>query len=103
MPQERKRIFYIGFRKDLHVLYRFPQPIEDRVDLFKAIKDLEASAVPSLSGNKHNPDSTNNNEYFVDSYSPIYMSRNRVKTWDEQGFGQTMPTPPFRAQNDKNR
>lgn len=28
----------------------------------------------------------NNNEYFVGAYSPIFMSRNRVKAWDEQAF-----------------
>ena len=27
-----------------------------------------------------------NNEYFVGAYSPIFMSRNRVRSWDEPGF-----------------
>lgn len=28
----------------------------------------------------------NNNEYFTGGYSSIFMSRNRVKSWEEQAF-----------------
>lgn len=27
-----------------------------------------------------------NYEYFIGAYSPIFMSRNRVRQWDEQAF-----------------
>ena len=27
-----------------------------------------------------------NNEYFIGAYSPIFLSRNRVRSWDEPGF-----------------
>ena len=27
-----------------------------------------------------------NNEYFIGAYSPIFMSRNRVRSWDQPGF-----------------
>lgn len=40
----------------------------------------------SLPKNKRNPVAVNKNEYFVGSYSPIFMSRNRVKSWDEQAY-----------------
>ena len=43
-------------------------------------------AVPAASKNRHNPSAINNNEYFTGAYSPIFMSRNRVKGWDEQAF-----------------
>ena len=36
--------------------------------------------------NHHNPEAINNNEYYTGAYSPIFMSRNRVKAWDEQAF-----------------
>ncbi|MGP1362673.1 MAG: DNA cytosine methyltransferase [Bacteroides sp.] len=29
---------------------------------------------------------TPNHEYFVGSYSPIFMSRNRVRSWDEPAY-----------------
>ena len=50
------------------------------------IADLKDTAVPASEKNRHNPAAINNNEYFVGSYSTIFMSRNRVKAWDEQGF-----------------
>lgn len=56
-------MFYIGFRKD-----------------------LQDTAVPSGEKNHHNPEAINNNEYYTGAYSPKFMSRNRVKGWDEQAF-----------------
>ena len=50
------------------------------------IWDLQFTAVPAGPRNYHNPAAVNNNEYFTGAYSPIFMSRNRVKGWDEQAF-----------------
>lgn len=90
VAQERKRVFYIGFRDDLDIQYAFPKGStredEEKITLRDIIWNLQESAVPSATGNKHNPDAINNNEYFTGAYSPIFMSRNRVKGWDEQGF-----------------
>ena len=54
--------------------------------LRKIIWDLQDTAVPSGKRNHHNPEAINNNEYFTGAFSPIFMSRNRVKSWDEQAF-----------------
>ena len=90
VAQERKRVFYIGFRKDLRVKFEFPigstQEDDQKITLRDIIWDLQDTAVPTLARNRHNPEAINNNEYFTGSYSPIYMSRNRVKAWDEQAF-----------------
>lgn len=90
VAQERKRVFYIGFREDLHVNFVFPkgstEKDEDKITLKDIIWDLKDTAVPTLPRNKHNPEAINNNEYFTGAYSPIFMSRNRVKSWDEQAF-----------------
>ena len=90
VAQERKRVFYIGFRKDLYIDFIFPEgsTADDnmKITLKDTIWDLKDSAVPTLPKNKHNPESVNNNEYFTGAYSPIFMSRNRVKAWDEQAF-----------------
>ena len=90
VAQERKRVFYIGFRSDLNIDFVFPKgSTEDdnkKITLRDIIWDLKDSAVPALEKNQHNPDAINNNEYFTGSYSPIFMSRNRVKNWDEQAF-----------------
>lgn len=47
---------------------------------------MQETAVPSAEKNHRNPAAINNNEYFTGEYSPIFMSRNRVKSWDEQAF-----------------
>lgn len=90
VAQERKRVFYIGFRKDLNVNFIFPKgsTVDDdkKITLKDVIWDLQDSAVPSAEKNKHNPKAINNNEYFTGDYSPIFMSRNRVKGWNEQAF-----------------
>ena len=90
VAQERKRVFYIGFRKDLGIKFEFPtgstQDDDQKITLRDIIWDLQETAVPTLNRNKHNPEAINNNEYFTGSYSPIFMSRNRVKSWDEQAF-----------------
>ncbi len=88
VAQDRKRVFYIGFRKDLKVNFEFPKP-HDYKPVFKdIIWDLKDSAIPALDKNKTN--GTNcaflNHEYFIGAYSTIFMSRNRVRQWDEPAF-----------------
>ncbi len=90
VAQERKRVFYIGFRNDLNLDFKFPkgstQDKHSKLTLRDIIWDLQFSAVPASEKNYHNPAAVNNNEYFTGAYSPIFMSRNRVKSWDEQAF-----------------
>lgn len=90
VAQERKRVFYIGFRKDLNINFSFPKgSTEDddkKITLKDIIWDLQETAVPAGERNHHNPLAINNNEYFTGSYSPMFMSRNRVKSWNEQAF-----------------
>ena len=90
VAQERKRVFYIGFRKDLGIKFEFPkgstEDDEKKITLRDIIWDLQFTAVPAAPKNKHNPDAVNSNEYFTGAYSTIFMSRNRVKSWDEQAY-----------------
>lgn len=89
VPEDRDRVFYIGFRRDLHINdYEYPAPLDYRPTLRDAIWDLQDTAIPAMEGNHTNGDGciVPNNEYFVGSFSPIFMSRNRVRSWDEPGF-----------------
>ncbi len=90
VAQDRKRVFFIGFRKDLHVEFTFPEGStrddDKKLTLRDIIYDLKDTAVPANDKNHHNKNAINNNEYFIGSYSPIFMSRNRVRGWDEQAF-----------------
>ncbi len=90
VAEERKRVFYIGFRKDLNINFTFPEGStkedEKKITLRDIIWDLQDTAVPAGPKNHHNPRAVNNNEYFTGTFSPIFMSRNRVKNWDEQAY-----------------
>ena len=90
VAQERRRVFYIGFREDLDINFKFPngstQNDKLKLTLRDVIWDLQNTAVPAGKHNYHNPNAINSNEYFTGAFSPIFMSRNRVKSWDEQAF-----------------
>lgn len=89
VPEDRDRIFFVGFRKDLNIKdFKYPSPIDKRITLREAIGDLTDTAIPALKHNHTNGDKCMipNHEYYVSGFSPIYMSRNRVRSWDEQGF-----------------
>ena len=114
VAEERKRVFYIGFKKGLNIDFIFPKgSTEDddkKITLRDVIWDLQDSAVPAGEKNHHNPQAINNNEYFTGAFSPIFMSRNRVKGWDEQAFTvqasgrqcQLHPQAPKMKKVDKN-
>lgn len=87
IPQDRKRVIIVGFRKDMEVKYEFPKPFEDKVTLKDSIWDLRNNSKPALEKNKANPPlKILNHEYMTGGFSTIYMSRNRVRSWDEQSF-----------------
>ena len=89
VAQDRKRVFYVGFRKDLGIKFNFPNPItvKNKLTLKDVIWDLKDSAKPALDKNKANQNlKISNHEYFIGSYSTIFMSRNRVRGWDESAF-----------------
>ena len=89
VPEDRDRIFYIGFRKDLNIHdFEYPKPLEHKPTLRETIWDLKDNAIPAKPHNKTNGDAcaVPNHEYFTGDFSSIYMSRNRVRGWDEAGF-----------------
>ena len=69
VAQERKRVFYIGFRKDLNIKFEFPkgstESNDKKITLRDIIWDLQFTAVPAAPKNKHNSEALNNNEYFT--------------------------------------
>ena len=88
VPQDRKRVFFIGIRKDLNFKYQFPTEIFPKITLESAISDLKEGVLPALEYNNTNGNncSISNHEYMIGSFSTIFMSRNRVRSWDEQSF-----------------
>ncbi len=88
VPQDRKRVFYIGFRQDLDINFEFPLAHNEKFVLKDVIWDLKETALPAQSNSKTNGDRciVENHEYMTGSFSPIYMSRNRVRSWYEPSF-----------------
>lgn len=90
VPQDRKRLIFVGIRKDLAVDFRFPaaESYFNKVTLEEAIGDLKQSALPALKGNKTNGNACAipNHEFMTGGFSTIYMSRNRVRAWNEVSF-----------------
>lgn len=73
VPQDRERVFIVGIRNDIDSNYVFPEPTHTQknyVTLKDAIGDL-----------RDNP-----GEWMEGSFSPIFMSRNRRRNWNEVGF-----------------
>lgn len=88
VPQDRKRVFFVGIRKDLNFKFQFPKPAGEKITLEQTILDLKNSVVPAKEGNKTNKENCtiSNHEYMIGGFSSMFMSRNRVRTWDEQSF-----------------
>lgn len=88
VPQDRKRVFFIGIRKDLGFKFEFPTDTFEKIPLEEAIGDLTEGVLPALEYNKTNGDQcvVPNHEYMIGGFSTIFMSRNRVRGWEEQSF-----------------
>lgn len=88
VPQDRKRVIFIGYRNDLGLKFEFPNPYEKKFYLKDAIWDLKENAKPAKEKNYTNNGEclVPNHEYMIGGFSTIFMSRNRVRAWDEPSF-----------------
>ncbi|MCH8533725.1 MAG: DNA cytosine methyltransferase [Flavobacteriaceae bacterium] len=88
VPQDRKRVFFVGIREDLNFKFKFPKPLKEKVTLRQIIADLQNTVVPAKDGNKTNKENckVSNHEYMIGGFSSMFMSRNRVRSWDEQSY-----------------
>ena len=88
VPQDRPRVFIIGYLKSLNTSFSFPKPQMHKPTLRDAISDL-IDAKPAKEKNKANLESElslSNHEYMHGGFSTIYMSRNRVRSWNEPSY-----------------
>jgi DNA (cytosine-5)-methyltransferase 1 len=90
VPQDRKRVIFIGYHVDLNKRFNFESLVPGSClpTLRDAIWDLRDSALPALANNKIRGEAclVPNHEYMVGGFSSIYMSRNRVRAWNEPSF-----------------
>lgn len=99
VPQDRERVIIVGYRfgpNDLFFEPPNPLPEDQRPTLRDAIFDIQRFAKRAKDGVGAIPEHTfenslgipvGNNEYFDrGGFSPIFMSRNRVRSWDQPSF-----------------
>ncbi len=88
VPQTRKRIFFIGFRKDLNITFKFPKGFSKKNFLKDVIDDLKDNVISAKYKNYTNLNDCKiaNHEYMTGGFSSMFMSRNRVRSWDEPSF-----------------
>ena len=87
VAQVRERVIIVGYKTSIGKFFSPPMP-EDYKPVFKdIIWDLKDSAKPALEGNKANTKlKIPNHEYMTGGFSSMFMSRNRVRSWDEPSF-----------------
>jgi len=90
VPQERKRVIFVGLHIDLSKKFSFDmvKTSPDICTLKQAIGDLRETALPAIGRSKTNGNVCHipNHEYMQGGFSSMYMSRNRVRAWDEPSF-----------------
>ncbi len=122
VPQERKRVIIVGYKKALGKKFEFPEPTHSKkpmrllsgkmtkswVTLKDAIGDLKDAKHAGLKNAANDGLRISNNEYMNGGFSTIYMSRNRLKGWECQSFtiqagGRHAPLHPDSAKMQKVR
>lgn len=87
VAQDRERVIFFGLRKDLKLEPKLNIQKQPSLNLKDVIGDLQGLEVPALEKNKANPQAkVLNHEYFLGDFSSMFMSRNRVRSWNECGF-----------------
>lgn len=100
VPQERRRVIIVGYKKALSLRFTFPPPTHTKTGIFtlegrttrkwvtlrEAIGDLPKPARAKEKNKANGNLAIPNHEYMTGSFSSIYMSRNRRKQWNEQSY-----------------
>lgn len=87
-PEDRLRVIIVGYRKDLGKKFEPPKAQEYKPVLKDAICDLSPSKSAQPFNRANNPEDLElfNHEHMHGGFSTIYMSRNRVRGWNEPSF-----------------
>jgi DNA (cytosine-5)-methyltransferase 1 len=83
VPEDRERVIFIGFRSDLPLEkpFAFPEPVKRKKTL-EVIRKWASTAKPFDPKKRDKKQ----NEWMEGGFSPIFLSRNRVRGWDEPSF-----------------
>lgn len=83
VPQNRERVFLIGFRHDLGIEYEFPLPNSiNQQTLREAIGDIKDLPIPC----DEDQSMISANCYYSGKFSSYYYRGNRRRSWDKPSF-----------------
>jgi len=89
VPQDRERVFIVGIRNDLAFEYKYPEPThsepsdDNQMTLFPSDEKKELVTLKVAIGDMPEP---KDDDIYSAKFSPLYMSRNRRRDWDEVSF-----------------
>lgn len=87
VAQIRERVIIVGYKTSIGKFFSPPTPDVYKPVMKDILWDLKDSAVPALEGNKANVNlKFPNHEYMTGGFSSMFMSRNRVRSWEEPSF-----------------
>lgn len=87
VPQNRERVIIVGYRNDLGMRFVFPEKTLKRPTVKDFLSDINDEPIYSNENlSQPNLCLIPNHEYFIGSYSYIFMSRNRVLDWNSQSY-----------------
>jgi DNA (cytosine-5)-methyltransferase 1 len=92
VPEDRERVIFVGIRSDIKSIapYKFPLPSTFSNGQPKKLTMQEVPALNALAQDAapFNPSHRlqDQNEYMEGGFSPLFMSRNRCRTWSEPSF-----------------
>ena len=85
VPQDRERLVFVGYRKDLNKTFSRPKKEDKKIVLKDTIFGMpEPMATKNGQTNIH--PILSNHEYMTGGFSSMFMSRNRVRSWEETSF-----------------
>ena len=86
VPQDRDRVIIVGLRSDLGCEFAFPEPVGAAPTMRDVIHGMPKPRPNPSHSKRVDHRTVDNHEYLVSSFSSMYMSRNRVRAWDQQSF-----------------
>jgi len=86
VPQDRERLIFVGYRQDLNTVFSGLTP-KPKTTLTDALKGLPPGEAKETRSGKANPKlNISNHEYMTGGFSSMFLSRNRVRGWNEPSF-----------------
>jgi DNA (cytosine-5)-methyltransferase 1 len=82
VPQDRERVFIVGYDQSLGKKFSFPEALPKKVTLREAIGDLAKFPADGTAP----PPCPKNHEFVELGFSPLFLASNRVRGWDEQSY-----------------